>query len=317
MQTINSQTTPSDIRVRAYRVIKRLVLFLGVILLVKHVLFDSVKVADSLMAPTLIRGDRILVSRLASALPFSFVFNPEINSVAVVKEPFISENLLSYRIAALPGDSIYIDQGVFHNITRPDISYAVSIKPENAVPPEYSPRDYLQPLRLGSRGDTIRLDSLRIRDFTFAASMVRQENPRKNHEIQCRFSLDGAIQSGYRVKDFALYKGPLDSIPQKYHFDYFFWDKLKAYLINTNTGSDVELALFCKQNGKRLVQYTLRQSYIFFLSDNWQRGYDSRYIGPIAESSIKGKAIFVLWSFEPGKPFFKSLRTNRLMKIIR
>ncbi|MBD3347387.1 MAG: signal peptidase I [Chitinivibrionales bacterium] len=317
MNTLNNYTDPVDLRINIYRLAKRLAFILALAVVVKLVFFDTVAVTTNLMAPSLIAGDRVLVSKLAYSFPFKLFFEPKINSIVIMRDPSMPEKFFSYRLAALPGDSVYIDQGVFHNASRPDMEYLSSIEPEDIVPPDFSPRDYLQPLKLPRKGDEIHLDSLQLRDLIFTISMIRQENPDNEYAVKARIFIDGKEEKAFELEDFTLFDGKLDSIPPTFHFNYFFWDRLKAYLINTNKESDVELAVFCEENGKRLFKYKLKKSYIFLLSDDWQRGYDSRFIGPRMLSSVKGRVRFVLWSFKPGEPFFKALRTNRIMKIIK
>ena len=65
-----------------------------------------------------------------------------------------------------------------------------------------------------------------------------------------------------------------------------------------------------------MTHYRVKKSFIFLLADDWRKGFDSRYFGPVPVSSIKGRPVCVLWSWAHGEGG-GFLRINRTMKIVK
>ena len=68
--------------------------------------------------------------------------------------------------------------------------------------------------------------------------------------------------------------------------------------------------------GKPVRTYTFKQDHYFVMGDNREISLDSRYWGSIPENLIIGKAELIYWSMNPNLPVFKSIRFERLFKII-
>jgi hypothetical protein len=92
---------------------------------------------------------------------------------------------------------------------------------------------------------------------------------------------------------------------------------MRDYLVKSYSGKDVFLGFTLQRNGARMNDYTFKKSCIFLVADDWQKGFDSRYFGPVVSSSVKGRAICVLWSFGKTGENKSYFRISRCFKIIR
>jgi hypothetical protein len=70
------------------------------------------------------------------------------------------------------------------------------------------------------------------------------------------------------------------------------------------------------KGAEKVTHYRVKKSFIFLLADDWRKGFDSRYFGPVPVSSIKGRPVCVLWSWAHGEGG-GFLRINRTMKIVK
>jgi signal peptidase I len=69
-------------------------------------------------------------------------------------------------------------------------------------------------------------------------------------------------------------------------------------------------------NGALTCQYTFKYNYYFMLGDNYYQSRDSRFWGFLPETHIIGKASTILFSLDPGKPWYHKFRWNRFLKKI-
>jgi hypothetical protein len=245
----------------------------------------------------------------------STVFKPSLGKPVVFDSPFEKKLRASLRIAGIWGDTVSIDSGVIVNSRKPKFKFSRKEKGGLIVPATFSPRDFFPSYQIPKKGTTLLLDSLPLRDFFFAANVVRQENKKSKITIKADLFVDDSLSNDYFIKEFALYKGTIDTIPAKYEFDWFFWDRLNQYLNATNEERSVALKFSLYIDNVKTSQYSVRDNYIFLLADNWSDGLDSRYIGPVKVSSLVGRVFFVLWSYDKNSE--KHLKTNRFGRIVR
>ncbi len=308
---------PADVRVALYRAAKVAVIVLVCAAAVKFLALDTVVVRTDQMGPTLLQGDRALVFRLSSVWPLSEWFVPGRKSPIVFDNPAAEGKPSCLRVAAVSGDSIAISHGSLLILDKNESAVGARVLGEDILPPEYSPRDSASPYRLPGKGTRVALDSLPLRDFFFAASLIRQEHPRERVRIVPSLFINGSPADSMRTTDFYLYKGRIDSVPAQFEFDWFFWDRLRDYLIHSQQGKEVLLAFSLLKSETAMDRYTFTKSCIFLLADDWQKGFDSRYFGPVVASCVKGRIVGVLWSVGGGGSGIPRPRIGRLFKIIR
>jgi hypothetical protein len=259
----------------------------------------------------------VVVRRTPFLRLFFWLWPPGRGTPVVVKHPLLSKKFACLRVAGLPGDSMVIGKGIFRIVNEAGLTPGGSVPPAEALLPEFTPRDSMETYRLPCPGDTLDLDSLSLRDFFFAAAMIKQEQPGKEISMKADCTIDGKRMNDVPMTNFSLYKGTIDAIPEQYVYTWFFWDRLQAYLIRTAAGKSCQLRFGLYEDKVRMAKYVIHQSFIFLLADDWQKGFDSRYFGPAAARSIKGRVVCVLWSIAPEGGIFGFLRGDRIMKIVK
>ena len=145
----------------------------------------------------------------------------------------------------------------------------------------------------------------------------RPPNPRAACRVRADLFIDGKQSNNFKITSFSLYNGTLETIPKKFEYDWFFWGRLKEYLSHSLHGKDIALTVSLIKNGVPVVRYVLKENFVFLLADDWRKGFDSRYYGPVRAASIKGRVICVLWSIRPPGQGGSLMRMDRLMKIVR
>jgi hypothetical protein len=312
-----SSKAPADARIKVYRFVKYVVVLLTGVLIVKFALFDTVAIQTDQMFPTLVHGDRVVLLRTPFIWPFSRLISQGHGIPVVMKHPLFGQKLACLRVAGLPGDSFLISKAMFKIGATIVQGFSESVPAAEVLLPEFSPRDSMSAYCLPRPGDTIDLDSLSLRDFFFAAAMIKQEQSGKKISMKVDCFIDGKSVNNVPMTNFALFKGPIDSIPGNYIYNWFFWDRLHTYWERAAEGKNCRLQFELFQNTTRIAKYKIRGSFIFLLADDWRTGFDSRYFGPVSTRSIKGKVVCVLWSIDCGKGIINALRTNRIIKIVK
>ncbi len=314
MKGDQTQRMPVDRRIVVYRFALRSVLLAAAVLFVKFFILDTVVVQTSQMSPTIVSGDRLLFFRLPHLPAFRKAFGADRGDVVVAKPAGAEQSFLCLRVAGLAGDTVSVEQGEFRNTSDSALSFQ-SRTGVSPLPAEYSPRDQMEELVVPTQGHVYNLDSLSIRDLFFAISLAKHENPGRNYSIKPMLYLDGKLEKDFTIREFSLYKGSLDSVPAPLRGDWFFWERMRAYLADKLPDTSIWLSFALMEDGKRIHEYQVEESCIFLLADDWDEGFDSRYFGPVPVSSLKGGAAMVIWSSRSDSS--GGLRTDRFARIIR
>jgi hypothetical protein len=318
MQSESDKPHPVDARIILYRMAKQVAAIVAMVIALKLLILDIVPMHGSQMAPAIENSDHLLMLRLPY-VPFMHLLGGRVRGDPVIFTLPFAKSLGCLRIAGVSGDSVGVEDGVFRNTKAfvKRIPSSDTIPRTEVMPAEFSPRDYCSPVRIPAPGDTIGIDSLDSYALCFAASVIRQENPRAKCKIIPRIVIDDTASTEYRIAEFAIYKGRLDSIPDSCGFDWFFWKRLNDYLQGSMRDHKVSLAFEFFMNGTKMTRYAVKNKFLFLLADNWNKGFDSRYFGPVIASSIIGRPYFILWSFSTNEGTKGRLNLRRLGRFIR
>jgi signal peptidase I len=308
---------PFDTRIFLYNLFKRSLIIIAAGLFLKLFLLDSASINGNQMSPSILKGDRVLLFRLPHISLLSGLTKVHLMTPVVFKFPFENKKLGCLRIAGISGDTVSIDSGVFINSGKPGYTFRKRFDKQDFVPADCSPRDFFSNYRIPGPGNIYNLDSLSLRDFFFAVSVIRQENPKSKFDLKPNLLIDDSISNDYIITDFSLFKGKIDSVPPKDRYNWIFWNHFEEYLKHTLNGRKFSLKLSLSVNNTEIHSYVVKDKYLFLLADNWTDGLDSRFIGPVKRKSVYGNAVFVLWSFDNYKQNGDHFRLNRLGRIVR
>lgn len=317
MLTTQSHSSYINWRLTTYQILKFLMLITACGLIIQYAICDSVLIKSDHMEPLLHNGDRVIVSKLPVHQPLNWIFKLHQTQPVIFTFPHHPGKRGCLRIGAMPGDTVNIQDGMFTLANIPGLVFAGNPDTTQLLPGEYSPRDNLIPYRIPEPADTLMLDSLSIRDFIFCYSIITQENPHKHYRLKPVLYIDDSLTNDYIIKDFSLYTGAFDSIADSLHTDWFFWDRLNAFLGSLHSDNKITLTFLLMEDQSIINFYCVKDKFYFLISDNWCGGYDSRYFGPVISSNVNGHVVGVLWSFAPDRSGLNGLRGRRIFKIIK
>jgi signal peptidase I len=312
-----SHRTPADIRITVYRVVGYITTIAILGLAVKLYLLDSVRIETNQMSPALYNGDRVLVWKAHHAPPFSWFISHSRHSPVIFARSNKTREFGCLRIAGKAGDEVSIADGRLSLLNKPLVAPLGTQDASGTIPPDYGPRDWLEPYTIPERGDEFILDTMSLRDFIFAWAVIHQENPDGKYALKPWLQINDSVIQDFYVTDFSLYRGPLDAIPPELSSQWFFWSNLLNYIQATHADEKISLEMSIVVNGSPKMRYTVMEHYYFLIADNWTDGFDSRYTGPVGYKSVKGRVLCVMWSFDPGKKKLSGFRPERICRIIR
>jgi signal peptidase I len=299
-------------------VLFRILAFIAAVVLIavgiKAFVADTYVMRSDHMQPTLLTGDRILVSRIAVAPPVRVLF-PLTYRQSVIYRRVDDSGPGCLHIAGMPGDTVVIDKGRCITVSR-DSMIIDSVQQDDVIASRFSQRDHMPAVRLPQRGDTARLDTLPMRTFFFYTRMVRDENPSTPFRLAVELTIDSVPYTDSVFTDFTVYTGTLDTLPDSLKNDYTFWKRLAAYLQYKDL-TPYRFSYRLLRDGVPVERYVWRDSYYFLMGEDWRASRDSRYFGPVSARNITASVVCVLWSRAPSQVSHGTRwRFNRCIKLI-
>jgi hypothetical protein len=140
------------------------------------------------------------------------------------------------------------------------------------------------------------LDSLKIRDFFFAFSLIRQESRKEQVRLKSMVTIDDSVCNDYIISGFSLYSGSMTEIPDSLQNYWFFWIQLENYLKSIYPENQVSIRFSARKQDAAIHKYIVKERHHFLLADNWESGYDSRYFGLVDEQFMIGRPFMIWWS---------------------
>ena len=292
---INKIRDSADTHMVLYRGMKWFAIILAIGMFSKFFVCDSVRMDGAQMEPAVLAGDRVLLLKAPYAAPLVKKFFAAEGRLSVAALSGKSAGITILRIAAVSGDTVDIDAGQLYRNRYAVKGLEKDTARYGVLPADYSPADFMAPYRVPSPGDTITFAALTLRDLIFSYAALRQE--KSNTHLKAFAMAGDSILVGYRIKDFSLYSGSIDSIPEEFSTDWFFWDRLREYLRMQTEEGDVKLQLaFSVFRGAReITEFKIKKRYLFLMGDNWTGAKDSRYFGAVRLDNIQGRPVLRLW----------------------
>ena len=316
MHTVHDHPKYLDIRLAIYRISKQVVFIFLIGFILKYSVCDTYVVDDVQMEPSVLQGDRVLISKLAYSRLFQTVFHPNLKDVIIFDHPQKKDKKGCLRIAGKPGDCVKIQDGILSLSNNPQVTFTFQKTEESVLPYEFSPRDNMMQYRIPKKNELLLIDTLNIKNLIFLYSIIRQENVEVSYHLYPQLYFNDTLSNEYIIKDFSFYTGKFSAISDTLYSNWFFWDRLLAYLLSIVDEKKVDLKFSILEGNEPVENYRIREDFYFLIAENWHKGFDSRYFGPVIKHFIHGKIIAVLWSFDTHRNGSESFRSRRMGRII-
>lgn len=240
------------------------------------------------------------------------------------------------RCVGLPGDSLYISDGILYvngkkAFVAPDQQKSYDITFNERITVDAALNILLElDLNPMDFEDTARLSNQIVitANMSIAKADMLKKNPSVssitlNHYDRLRYGYVGLFPNNPNVMpnsidDFSPIwipkKGATVAITPESYYDYK--RIIEVYEHNTVTFDKKGQPYI---DGKLLTSYTFKQNYYWMMGDNRHRSYDSRYWGYVPEDHIVGKPVLVWFSWDKTKPLgerIKDIRWSRMMRFM-
>lgn len=343
------------------RFAKEMVSALGMAFIFIVYIIQAFKIPTGSMENSLLVGDFLLGLKFvygAPVVPFSYtnfpgVTSPKPGDVVIFEYPGNENKDYIKRCVAGPGQTIEIHEKVIvidkDTLSNPPNSKYVSGG-------NLGPLANFKPLKIPSKGDTIKIGNLDDREFLFLRNLIKQEHPEnrfgkffstlpvarnffnprpinKNIKIDLQLYIDGKISNNVKIPLVADNSGrvaPIDmnEINTMKYFDQFdiwmpFSDQLeflKKECAKQFPESEVTISKGLILKGKRISEYVVKEDNYFMIGDNRDNSMDSRFWGYVNNNFVKAKAFILYFSLDKETPWVllpKKIRWNRIGKLIR
>jgi signal peptidase I len=297
---------------------------------------DSLKVGDFLLGLKFVYGSPLFPYQhdLGVTARFPRIRDPRPGDVIIFKYPGTGRLDYIKRCVAGPGQTVQI-----HDTTLLVDGKALTLPPRGkfqsrgrSAPPEIV--DFAL-LRIPARGDTLRVDSLPVREFLFLKHLVQQERPNKKVRIELQLYVNGEFandrvvstgQTGVQLRfrdvvnsaQFPRFNGgrsDLNAIDNWVELDRSERGLLAAF---PNDTAEIRQLLYL--DGKRVTSYVVQRNNYFMMGDNRDNSADSRYWGCLNDNFVKAKAFILYFSLDSDVSWALlplKIRWNRIGRLIR
>ncbi len=264
------------------------------VVVIQKFYIGNFKIPTGSMIPTIEVGDRVF----ADMVSYKFT-TPKRNSIIIFDEPMRDEDLYTKRAMGLPGERIKIENDVlyingektdFRRYSDAGIGNQEWIIPKKGDKLEIIPAgNYREALKnVGINVDNIIKEAFSKESFEFFKNIYynlkhklfdklkikydinEYVNHRNDYRKQGTFSIVGMIMPNLKFVVNGEETGPI--------LDFISNEEIRNKLLN---GEKVEIIL--------------EDNYYLALGDNTDNSQDSRYIGFIKESRIRGRALVRFW----------------------
>ena len=271
-----------------------LLISLLIVFIIKLFFFQSFVNYDKSMHLSVLQGDFIYIKK---------IFKPKRNDIALIKSPITEKNYFK-RVIALPGDVLYIkNKTVFVNKNKQDLPDFIAKKyriiafdsiSEYAITKHYKFSEkttnipYYEVLLTENQYKQIILDSL----ITKIEACLTDEKY-YNKQIFPHSEL-----IAWNKDNFGMLIIPRKNVTVKLNKQTFHLYKQAIENHENNTIAYKNNTYYI--NDEPATHYTFKQDYYFVMSDNRSERNDSRTWGLIPRKNIKGRALFVWFSYKNG-----------------
>lgn len=269
--------------------ISMIFLLVGLIQFSQRFLFESNRIVEDGMSPSLLKNDFILVEKLTSLklAPAAFLYTaPKQGEILVFHYPLDKKLHYIKRCIALPGQIVEARNGTI----------LVNGEPEGIVTPK--------------KGRIILPENI----STFETFQIKKNSGKSFSIIQIPDMVVPVDNYGpVRVPR----KGEQIVFPLRNEDEWLVYVKLIQYENHTFSRKPGSNEVYI--DGKAVSDYIVEQDYYFVLGDNRDNNQDSRYWGFLSRKNIIGRVSTIYFSWQSdtkAKIFWSKIRWGRIGKVV-
>jgi signal peptidase I len=298
-----------------------LMAFVAIVYVIQAFKIPTGSMEDSLLVGDFLLGLKFIYG--APVVPFSYtklpgITKPKSGDVVIFKYPGNDKKDYIKRCVAGPGQVLEI-HGEQVKVNGVELKLPVKGKYVNngATDPHITE---FEKLRIPARGDTILVDTCKVREFLFLKNLVHQEHPRSQVTMKFDLFVDSVLSNN---RQFTFGNGAVFTFEQIPLNQIDNWVSLATFAeqIKQNASGhvvDIRPQLFLE--GKRIFRYIVKNDNYFMMGDNRDNSLDSRFWGYVNKNFVKAKAFIVYFSLDKDTPYYLlplKIRWERIGKLIR